>query len=52
MIKLKWVLRILGILMFAFPYVTFIYNIKNTSYLFIGLLGAVFFIASFTILRK
>lgn len=50
--KLKWFLRILGILMFAFPYVMFIYGVKNTSYLFIGMLGAVFFIASFTILRK
>lgn len=50
--KFKWPLRILGIAMFAFPFVSIAFGYPNTSFLLIGMVGAVLFIASFTFVKR
>lgn len=50
--KLKWILRIIGILFFAFPFVFIAFGMPNPAFLLIGMVGAILFMASFTIIVK
>lgn len=46
--KIKWTLRIVGILLFLLPFVLIALGTANTGFLLIGMIGAGSFIASFT----
>lgn len=52
MMKIKWIMRIAGILLFLFPFVLIAFGMPNTAFLLVGMIGAILFLASFTITGK